>query len=103
MLKWTMGFILVCLFIALPASASLVSANPVEDERINQTVRKRLDRNAFIDPSEIIVTTQDGNVTLAGHARNDLEKDLAERMALEVGGVKSVANRLSTFQKQQSP
>jgi len=53
------------------------------------------ERENFTDVSAIKVTRREGNVTLTGSAPSRAERALAERIARDVDGVKSVSNQLT--------
>jgi len=53
------------------------------------------DRENFTDVGAIKVTRREGNVILAGAVASRSERALAERIARDVDGVKSVSNQLS--------
>ncbi len=64
------------------------------DERIREDVNDRLMHEHSIDPGDIEVTVQDGEVTLKGEVSNRHEKFRAEQIAESVSGVKDVTNNL---------
>lgn len=64
------------------------------DERIVEEVSERLTRHAAIDATEIEVTCENGEVTLAGFVESRRAKKLSERIAETVFGVEDVHNRL---------
>jgi len=57
-------------------------------------VRLALEKDPFINASKIRVRTKDWIVTLAGLVPNQIMKQMAERDAWSVLGVKEVVNRL---------
>jgi hyperosmotically inducible periplasmic protein len=67
----------------------------VDDAAITSTVKTRMVENKTVDADAIQVETHNGNVVLSGTARNPLEKDTAESIAMKVVGVKSVQNNLA--------
>jgi osmotically-inducible protein OsmY len=64
------------------------------DERIEEEINERLERDPQIDATDIEVTVKDGEVTLSGTVENRRVKRLAEDLADDVYGVKDVQNRL---------
>jgi HSP20 family molecular chaperone IbpA len=64
------------------------------DSRILEDVCELLMEHPEVDPTEIEVTVQAGEVTLTGTVTERRQKRLAEDVASEVMGVKDVANRL---------
>ena len=69
------------------------------DERIREDVSDVLTRHGEIDASEIEVTVENGEVTLAGTVDSRRTKRLAEDVVEPVRGVRDVHNRL----RVQSP
>ncbi len=66
----------------------------VDDTTITSTVKGRYVDNKDVDASSISVETLNGNVMLAGFAKNANEKATAESIAMKVNGVKSVKNQI---------
>jgi hypothetical protein len=64
------------------------------DDELTDAVRLALEKDPFVNASKIRVTTKDWIVTLAGLAPNQTMKQMAERDAWYVLGVKEVVNRL---------
>jgi osmotically-inducible protein OsmY len=75
------------------SAASAVEPNP--DDQLAKAVEFALYKTDAFDLKLMKVTSQDGVVQLKGDVRTIAEKLLAERIAREVEGVKSVANDLS--------
>jgi hyperosmotically inducible periplasmic protein len=67
----------------------------VDDAAITSTVKTRMVENKTVDADAIQVETHNGNVVLSGYAKNPLEKDTAESIAMKVVGVKSVQNNVA--------
>lgn len=65
------------------------------DDEISDAVRIVLEKNPFVDASQINVSTHNAVVTLAGLVRNQTEQQLAEYDAWYVFGVDKVINRLT--------
>jgi osmotically-inducible protein OsmY len=66
----------------------------VDDARVVAQARAAFMVNRNIDSSEIEVSSLDGAMTLTGIVRSGAEKDLAQKIAEDCWGVKSVANEL---------
>jgi hyperosmotically inducible protein len=66
----------------------------VDDVRVAVQVRAALMVNRNIDSSEIEISSRNGIVTLTGIVHNGAEKDLAQKVAEDCWGVKSVLNQL---------
>jgi osmotically-inducible protein OsmY len=64
------------------------------DDELTDAVRLALEKDPFVNASKIRVTTKDWIVTLAGLVPNQTMKQMAERDAWYVLGVKEVVNRL---------
>ena len=64
------------------------------DERIREDVSDLLTEEAQLDPSEVEVTVEGGEVTLEGFVSEKFEKRLAEDLADEVLGVTHVQNNI---------
>lgn len=64
------------------------------DARIAEDINDRLMLSEEIDPSEVEVGVENGQVILLGTVETRWEKRLAERLADSVAGVKDVDNRL---------
>jgi len=67
----------------------------VDDAAVTTTIKSRLVEDKSVDAAAIRVETQNGNVTLSGSARNPLEKQTAESIAMKVRGVKTVQNNVA--------
>jgi len=64
------------------------------DDELTEAVGLALEKDPFVNASKIRVTTKDWIVTLAGLVPNQTMKQMAERDAWYVLGVKEVVNRL---------
>jgi len=64
----------------------------VDDVGITTRVKARFFEEKNVAGSSISVETLNGAVMLSGFARNQMEKDTAERIARSVSGVTSVRN-----------
>jgi osmotically-inducible protein OsmY len=65
------------------------------DKDLKQQVQNALDWEPSVDASDIGVAVDDGVITLRGNVSTFVEKQVAERVALHVFGVKAVANDLA--------
>ena len=72
------------------------------DERIKEDINDRLSDDWFVDASDIDVTVQSGEVTLAGTVDERTSKRRAEDIAESVSGVKHVENRLRVSSNQNA-
>lgn len=66
------------------------------DQRITDDVNDALTEDPYVDASDIEVSVEHGEVTLAGTVESRLIKRRAEDLAERVSGVKNVENRLRT-------
>jgi hyperosmotically inducible periplasmic protein len=67
----------------------------VDDTAITASVKARFAADKAVDTTSISVETLNGTVLLSGFAKNATEKDSAEKIALQVRGVKAVKNEIS--------
>lgn len=65
------------------------------DREIQEHVQNALDFDPRIDVADVGVTVDNGVVTLRGNIKSYAEKVAAERLALQIYGVKAVANDLT--------
>jgi osmotically-inducible protein OsmY len=65
------------------------------DKDLKQQVQNALDWEPSVDGSGIGVSADEGVITLRGDVQTYVEKQIAERVALHVFGVKAVANDLT--------
>src|SRR5258707_10149303 len=75
-------------------SSMTTSTTTRADEQIQREVLEELKWDALVQPNEIGVAVHDGVVTLTGYIDSYIKKWAAERAALNVRGVKAVANDL---------
>ena len=73
---------------AMVAAAALVLTSGCAVTRGQETT------GAYIDDAAIKVDTLNGEVMLSGFAKNSVEKNTAESIAMKVKGVKSVKNQI---------
>jgi hypothetical protein len=64
------------------------------DDRIQEDICDDLTRRADIDPSQLTVSVQDGEVTLAGTVEDIHARSLADEIASRCAGVKQVHNEI---------
>jgi hyperosmotically inducible protein len=67
----------------------------VDDATITTQVKARMLDNKDVSGLSISVETLNGTVMLSGFAKNATEKAVAERIARDVNGVKSVRNEIA--------
>jgi len=67
----------------------------VDDAAITTTVKARMIEDKNVDAAAIKVDTLNGEVMLSGFAKNSVEKNTAESIAMKVKGVKSVKNQIA--------
>ena len=95
-------------FAALAAAAALVVSSGcavsrgqesvgayVDDATITTKVKAEMVEDKNVDAAAIKVETLNGTVMLSGFAKNSVEKETAERIALKVKGVKQVKNEIA--------
>lgn len=70
------------------------------DDRIFEDVCYRMSTNGQLDPSEIDVKVENGEVTLEGKVQDRKSKRLAEDIAESVSGVSEVHNRIRVGEKE---
>jgi hyperosmotically inducible periplasmic protein len=74
--------------------ASRSMGRAVDDANITAAVKSKLLADRATQGLRINVTTRNGVVSLTGQVRSSTEKELAEQMAADTTGVKTVENRL---------
>ena len=67
----------------------------IDDATITTQVKSRMLDNASVAGTSISVETLNGTVMLSGFAKNNTEKETAERIARDVNGVKAVKNQIA--------
>ena len=67
----------------------------VDDATITTNIKALMVEDKSVDASVISVETLNGTVQLAGFAKDRLEKQTAESIAMKVKGVKSVQNNIT--------
>ena len=84
----------------IPGSRDVINGiaeTPAEednDDEVSDAVRTALEKDVFVNASQVRVSTRDYVVTLDGLVPTESEKDMAERDAWYVFGVDDVVNRL---------
>lgn len=81
----------------------VVSAAEEDDERysdawITTKIKSKLTGDPQLNPFNIDVDTQDGNVTLSGKVKDDASRNEAEKLARNTKGVEDVDNQLQVEQ-----
>ena len=67
----------------------------IDDSAITTSVKARLFEDKDVAGSSISVETLNGTVMLSGFAKNTAEREVAERIARGVKGVKSIKNEIA--------
>ena len=66
----------------------------IDDTAITSQVKSRMLDNPGVAATSIGVETLNGTVMLSGFAKSTAEREMAERIALSVNGVRSVQNQI---------
>ena len=98
--RTTLAALLAASVLALASGCAIerrqdIVAAYFDDEAITSTIKARMVEEKAVDVDSIGVETLNGNVELSGFARDRLEKQTAENIAIQVRGVKSVQNDIS--------
>ena len=67
----------------------------VDDAAITTSIKARMVEDKNVDAAAIKVQTLNGEVMLSGFAKNSVEKNTAESIAMKVKGVKAVKNEIA--------
>lgn len=67
----------------------------VDDTTITTQIKSRFVESKAVAASSISVETLNGTVMLSGFAKDAAERNMAERIARDVNGVKSVRNEIA--------
>lgn len=94
--------LLSALTLAMLIGATPLVAHAAETELEQQLVSARQEGsiwtafalNRHLNPFKLSIDVKDGRATLSGHVESDVQKDLAEQVALSVEGIDSVDNRI---------
>lgn len=71
-----------------------VFADPVQNARLEGGLQTALSLNPLLNPFRITVAVDGEHATLSGEVENEVERGLAERVALATRGVENVDNQL---------
>jgi len=66
----------------------------VDDAAITTQVKAKMVEDNKVDAAAIKVDTLNGEVMLSGFAKNSVERNTAEQIAMQVKGVKAVKNQI---------
>lgn len=96
----------VCLLVAAPVIVGCAGPNrsagqTVDDATITAKVKSQLLANPDVSALNVNVTTYQGQVQLSGYVNSAEQRRLAEQIAKDVTGVKSVSNDLIVKAQQQ--
>jgi len=72
-------------------------ATSVEDSTVTARINAIYLLNKHLNPLNIVTTTRDGNVVITGTVNDEVQKELAEDLALGVRGVRFVDNQLTVI------
>jgi osmotically-inducible protein OsmY len=77
--------------------STLASATPMHgasDDALGSSIENAIYYNPFLGNDDVAVDVKDKTATLKGTVGSNIEKDLAEKIALTVDGIKGVKNEL---------
>ena len=99
-LRNTLAAVVAASAIALTAGCAVTRGQEsvgayVDDSSITSSIKARMVEDKSVDAAAITVETLNGNVQLSGFAKDRLEKQTAESIAMKVKGVKSVQNNIA--------
>ncbi len=66
----------------------------IDDKAITASVKAKMIEDKNVDANAIKIDTLNGEVMLTGFAKNSVEKNTAESIAMQTKGVKSVKNQI---------
>lgn len=75
------------------------SKSAFKDGWIEGKLAAALSLNKHLDPFPINIRVDDNRATLEGEVHSDIEKDLAENIALGIEGIDSVTNNINVIEK----
>ncbi|WP_028695793.1 BON domain-containing protein [Pseudomonas cremoricolorata] len=75
-------------------TSAAVFADPVQNARLEGGVQTALSLNRVLNPFKIDVSVDGAQARLSGEVENQVERDLAERVALATAGIDKVDNQL---------
>ena len=98
-LRTTLATLVAASALALTSGCAIVRGQEsvgayVDDAAITTNIKARMVEDKSVDAAAIKVETLNGNVMLSGFAKDRLEKQTAENIAMKVKGVKSVQNNV---------
>ncbi|KTC76143.1 phospholipid binding protein [Legionella birminghamensis] len=64
------------------------------DEQISNAIRTSFSENEILEDAPIQISSDHGVVTLSGYVKKIRQADVAEQIASQVNGVKTVENRI---------
>lgn len=82
------------LFNQLPLAQAVAADSDVQQARQEGALQAALALNRLLNPFKIQVTVRDSSARLEGQVENDVERELAEQVALATAGIEQVDNRL---------
>lgn len=82
------------LFSQLPLAQAVAADSGVQQARQEGALQTALALNRLLNPFKIQVTVHDSSARLEGQVENDVERELAEQVALATAGIEQVDNRL---------
>lgn len=78
----------------LPLAQAVAAETGVQQARQEGALQTALALNRLLNPFKIDVTVSDRTARLEGQVENDVERELAEQVALATAGIEQVDNRL---------
>lgn len=79
---------------SLMAQAAATASGPLLEARQEGSIWTAMALNKHLSPFDIEVKVEQGTARLSGKVENEVERDLAERIALDVQGIDKVDNQL---------
>ena len=92
-----MRLISLLMILVLIAPMLVLAQGTPNDDRIYDTVRRRLADDPDVKGAGFDVTVKGGAVTLQGRVHDEMSREKAARLAKKVKGVTSVDNKLKLF------
>jgi len=89
-----MRLVSLLLMLALIAPMLVLAQGTPDDDRIYDTVRRRLAEDVDVKGAGIDVVVKQGAVTLRGRVHDEKAREKAARVAKKVKGVTSIDNQL---------
>lgn len=80
--------------VAASSAAIAADGKPYSNEWIEGRVQGALAYNTFLDSTDVTVGMENGVAKLVGTVPSEVERELAERIAMNVDGVKTVQNMI---------